>query len=59
MKNPQQAAAAFAPDIPAEQLARIETPLAALEAAFRPLVGRIPHETEPAYLLAVAPEAGA
>ncbi len=50
------AAAAHAPDIPADQLARITPSLDALEAAFRPLVERLTHETEPAPVMLVARE---
>ena len=44
-------AAALAPDIPEEDLARIEGPLNGLEAAFRPLAHQAPHDTEPVYVL--------
>lgn len=47
------AAKAIAPDIPEEAVERARQPLAALEAAFRPLVAAIPHETEPACVLLV------
>lgn len=52
------AAAAFAPDVPAEQVEKIGPSLDALEAAFRPQVtpARLPIETEPAYVLLVARE---
>jgi hypothetical protein len=50
------AAAAFAPDIPAEQVEKISASLDGLEAAFRPLVARLPVETEPAYVLLMARE---
>lgn len=50
------AAAAFAPDVPAEQVEKISASLNSLEAAFRPLVNRerLPLETEPAPVLLVA-----
>ena len=48
------AAAAFAPGIPAEQLEKITPSLDGLEAAFRPLLAKLPLETEPAYVLLLA-----
>ena len=53
MTNWKAASAAFAPDIPEDQLDRITAALNGLEAAFRPLVSDIPAETEPAYVLLV------
>jgi len=50
------AAAAFAPEIPADQIEKISPSLDALEAAFRPQVARLPLETEPAYVLLIARE---
>ena len=50
------AAAAFAPDVPFEQLEKIAPSLDALEAAFRPQVAKLPLETEPAYVLLMARE---
>ncbi|MBM3797434.1 MAG: hypothetical protein FJW31_26065 [Acidobacteria bacterium] len=50
------AAAAIAPDIPADQIARITPSLDALEAVFRPLVAAIPYETEAAPVMLVARE---
>ena len=50
------AAAAFAPGIPAEQIEKIAPSLEGLESAFRPLVARLPLETEPAFVLLVARE---
>lgn len=50
------AAAAFAPGIPADQIEKISPSLDGLEAAFRPLVSRLPLETEPAYVLLLARE---
>ncbi len=50
------AAAAFAPDVPPEQLEKIITSLDALEAAFQPQVAKLPLEIEPAYVLLVARE---
>ena len=50
------AAAAFAPGMPAEQLEKITPSLDGLEAAFRPLVAKLPLETEPAYVLLLARE---
>ncbi len=55
MKNWKLIAAALAPDIPEPELARIEPPLDALEAAFRPLAHQPPHQTEPAFVLAIDP----
>ncbi len=56
MRNWKAIAEALAPDIPQEQIARIQPPLDALEAAFRPIAHTAPHETEPAYVLLVARE---
>ena len=53
MTNWKAASAAFAPDIPEDQLDRITPALDSLDAAFRPLVNTIPVETEPAYVLLV------
>ena len=50
------AAAVFAPGIPVEQLEKITPSLDGLEAAFRPLVAKLPLETEPAYVLLLARE---
>ena len=50
------AAAAFAPGIPAEQLDKIAPALDGLNAAFRPLLAKLPVETEPAYVLLLARE---
>jgi hypothetical protein len=47
MKNWELIAAASDFDIPQAELERIAPVLDALEAAFRPLVGNIPPETEP------------
>ena len=52
----KSAAAAFAPGIPAEQFEKITPALDGLDAAFRPLVAKIPFETEPAYVLLLARE---
>lgn len=41
-------ARALALDIPEPDLDRIKPALDALEAAFRPLAGNVPHEVEPA-----------
>ena len=53
MRNWKQIAAALAPDIPEADLARVIPALDALEAVFRPLMHRAPHETEPAYIMLV------
>jgi hypothetical protein len=49
-KDWKSIAAAIAPDIPAESVARITPQLEALEAAFRPLLERIPADGEPSYV---------
>jgi len=49
-------AAVLAPDIPPEKLDGVVKPMEGLEAQFRPLVARIPLETEPSYVQAVHPE---
>lgn len=51
MPNWKLIAAASHFDIPEEELNRIIPVLDALEAAFRPLVRKIPVETEPAFVL--------
>jgi hypothetical protein len=53
MRNWKQIAAALAPEIPEADLARVIPALDALEAVFRPLMHRAPHETEPAYIMLV------
>jgi len=53
MKNWKAIASAIAPELSPEDVARIEGPLNALEAALRPLISKTPHETEPAYVLLV------
>ena len=50
------AAAAFAPDIPAEQIEKISPSLNGLEAAFRPLLAQLSPEIEPAPVLLIARE---
>ena len=50
------AAAAFAPGMPAEQLEKITPSLDGLEAAFRPLMAKLPLQTEPAFVLLLARE---
>ncbi len=49
-------AAAWAPDIPAEDLAKLERAMNGLEAAFRPLTALIPLDAEPSYVLKMEPE---
>lgn len=39
-----------------EEIARISGPLDGLEAGWRPLLGRIPYETEPAVIMQCAAE---
>ena len=51
VKDWKQIAAALAPEISEADLARVIPALDALEAAFRPLMHRAPHETEPAYVV--------
>ncbi len=55
MQNWKLIAAASGFDIPEEELNRIVPVLDALEAAFRPLVKKIPVETEPAFVLSSGP----
>jgi hypothetical protein len=43
-------------DIPEENLAKLQPALDALEAAFRPLLQHLPHETEPAVMFHCRPE---
>ncbi len=49
-KDWKSIAAAVAPDIPADSLERIVPSLDGLEAAFRPLLERIPFDGEPSYV---------
>jgi hypothetical protein len=51
MRDWKRIAAALAPNIPEADLARVIPALDALEAVFRPLMHRAPHETEPAYTM--------
>lgn len=59
MKDWRRLAEALDLGIPEADLERLEKPLDALEASFRPLVASLPLETEPAYLLLLSREAGA
>jgi hypothetical protein len=43
-------------DIPADAMKRITPSMNALEAAFRPLLAKIPFDVEPAYVLMIEPE---
>jgi hypothetical protein len=56
MPDWKQRAAAMAPDIPEEAIARVSPGLEALESAFRPLAAKIPVETEPSYVQLLARE---
>lgn len=49
-KDWKSIAAQVAPDTPAESLERISPALDALDAAFRPLLDRIPFDGEPSYV---------
>jgi len=53
MRDWKRIAAALAPDIPEADLARVIPALDALEAVFRPIMHRAPHETEPAYTMLI------
>jgi hypothetical protein len=53
MRDWKRIAAALAPEIPEADLARVIPALDALEAVFRPLMYRAPHETEPAYTMLI------
>jgi hypothetical protein len=57
MKDWKRLAEGLDLNIPEPDLERIRAPLNTLEASFRPLVSKLPLETEPAYLLLV-PEDG-
>jgi hypothetical protein len=52
MRNWKQMAVAGRFEIPDEELNQIVPVLEALDASFRPLVKKIPVETEPAFVLA-------
>lgn len=56
MKNWKQAAAALDLGISEAEMDTIAPNLDALEKAFRPLVAKIPLETDPAIAFAAAPE---
>lgn len=56
MRDWKQVAEGFGAEIPDRDLDRVAASLAAVEEAFRPLVGKIPLETEPAYLPLRLPE---
>jgi hypothetical protein len=56
MTDWKKIATAVAPDIPQEAVDRAVKPLETLEGTFRPLIARIPLETEPAYVLLAAGE---
>ena len=49
MKDWRRVAEEFDPPIPAEELERAATAMKRIDAAFRPLVHKIPLTTEPAY----------
>jgi hypothetical protein len=51
MKDWKKIAAGWAPEIPAGDLARVVPLLDALEEVFLPLMHRLPHPTEPAYIV--------
>jgi hypothetical protein len=53
MTDWKQVAAALAPDVPADAVERAIKPLERLDADFRRLVGDIPLETEPAFVMLV------
>ncbi|MCL6645994.1 MAG: hypothetical protein K6U88_13680 [Dehalococcoidia bacterium] len=59
MKDWRRLAEALNLGIPEPDLERIERPLDALEASFRPLLATLPLQTEPAYLLLLFREEGA
>jgi hypothetical protein len=58
MKNWKEIAAANNLNIPDADMERIQPALEKLEAAFRPMVKSIPHETEPAITFVIPREAG-
>ena len=56
MKNWKQAALAFELNIPEADLDSLGRALDAIERAFRPLISKIPIETDPAVTFFAAPE---
>ncbi|HLJ13537.1 MAG TPA: hypothetical protein VKV15_03505 [Bryobacteraceae bacterium] len=56
MKNWKQAALAFELNIPEADLETLAPALNAIEKAFRPLISKIPIETDPAVTFFAAPE---
>ena len=56
MRNWKQLAAGLDLNIPAEDLDKLTGTMDAMEAAFRPLVSGIPHETEPAVIFHLSEE---
>ena len=56
MKNWKLVASSRNLDIPEADVEKITPAMDALEAAFRPLVRDIPHETEPAVIFHLPPE---
>jgi hypothetical protein len=54
MKNWKAIASGNGLDLSDEYLAKLTPPLEALEAAFRPLIAKIPHEIEPSTTLSEA-----
>ncbi len=54
MKNWKAIASGNGLDLTDEYIAKIAPPLDALEAAFRPLIAKIPHEVEPSITLSEA-----
>lgn len=56
MRNWKLLASALGLGVPDAELDRVAGPLDALEAAFRPMAGKIPPETEPAYVALIDKE---
>jgi len=56
MRNWKQIASGFNLDIPESAIDKIAPVMDGLEATFRPLAGKIPHETEPAVIFQIVPE---
>lgn len=56
MRNWKQIASGFNLSIPESDIEKIAPVMDGLEAAFRPLARRVPHEVEPAVVFQIPPE---
>jgi len=56
MRNWKQIASGLNLDVPESDVEKIAPVMDGLEAAFRPLAGKIPHDVEPAVVFQIVPE---